>query len=147
MSSVYTDVSCNFKMKNLILILSLIFFGCNQSNEDILTRHKWKITGVKLPSVDKKWPENFDFGEPWVFEKNHIAKINDIYFIGGGVHEGEWELIDDVLTVKINDQEFKFKVKNIGKNDLTLELAFDEKNDLIYILNPIDENEKAANKK
>ncbi len=135
-------------MKNLILLLPLIFFGCNQSNEDILTSHKWKIIDVKIPSIETKWPENLDFGEPWVFTKNHIAKINDKYFIGGGVHEGEWSLTNDILTITINDIDFKFKVEKISRNNLTLVLSFDEKNEyILYILNPIDENKKAVNKK
>ncbi|TPN84637.1 hypothetical protein [Aquimarina algicola] len=119
-------------MKNIVFYLFFILFSTGQSQHDLLTNYKWKIEKISNSELKGLFPENLDYGEPWIFKKDGRVIIHDKYVLGGGITEGVWSLKDQELMITIRELDLKFKIIELNTSKLKLRLNFDNREDLDY---------------
>ena len=120
----------------MILLITLVLFGCEQSQENLLTKHKWEIEKISSSNLKFPFPESLDYGSPWIFANDGTAIMEDKYIIGGGLRDAIWSLEANNLTIILDSLNLNFQILELTESKLKLTLAISEESEIQYEFKP-----------
>lgn len=130
--SVFSAPLASIKMRYMILLIALVLFGCQQSQESLLTKHKWEIEKISSSNLNFPFPENIDYGSPWIFANDSTVIMDEKYIIGGGLRDAIWNLEANNLTIILDSVNLNFQILELTESKLKLTLEISEESEIQY---------------